>query len=142
MGHIFIQTKFCVWGVEGTKFCFKNQILHLFIFFFTLKLLFESDLFSTFQVIYMINIVFLLQYCWQPIKDLTRQHFDAKIQSFHVNDLKIILPGNKHIFLNIFKKDLSFKIWILRKLQIMLSKWIIKYTYNRQKYYRYHQNAT
>ena len=23
MGLIFIQTKFCVWGVEGTKFCIK-----------------------------------------------------------------------------------------------------------------------
>ena len=45
------------WGVEGTKFCF-----------FTLKLLFDSELYITFQVIYMINIVFLLQFCWQPIK--------------------------------------------------------------------------
>ena len=22
MGYIFILAKFCVWGVEGTKFCF------------------------------------------------------------------------------------------------------------------------
>ena len=41
-------------------------------------------------LIYMINIVFLLQFCWQPIKGFIQQ-IDVKIQCFHVNDLKIIL---------------------------------------------------
>ena len=36
--------------------------------FFTLRFLFESELYITFQVINMINIVFLLTFCWQPIK--------------------------------------------------------------------------
>ena len=33
-----------------------------------LKLLFQSDLYSTFQVISVINMVFFLQLCRQPIK--------------------------------------------------------------------------
>ena len=53
--------------------CCENwQILRreLLLLFFTLKLLFESELYSTFQVNYMKNNVFLFQFCWQPIKGL------------------------------------------------------------------------
>ena len=53
----------------------------LIIIFFTLKLLFESELYITFQVIYMIN-----NFCFNFVdnlqKDLTRQQIDAKIKPF------------------------------------------------------------
>ena len=26
IGHVFTQTKFCVWGGEGTKLCFELQL--------------------------------------------------------------------------------------------------------------------
>ena len=35
-------------------------------YLFYVKKVCESELYSTFQVIYMINIVFLLKFCWQP----------------------------------------------------------------------------
>ena len=41
-----------------------DQLLSLFLF----KLLFQSDLYITFQVIQVIKIVFFLWFCWQPIK--------------------------------------------------------------------------
>ena len=40
-----------------------NKYDKLYIISFTLKLLFESELYSTFQVIYIINIVFSHQFC-------------------------------------------------------------------------------
>ena len=74
----FIQTKFCVWAGKGTKFIFwiKNMTNY---YLFTLKLLFESEMYSTFQVIYMINIVVLLQCCWQPIKGYDTSIKNAKL---------------------------------------------------------------
>ena len=33
IGHFLIQTKFCVRGGEGTKFCFEQQILPIIIYF-------------------------------------------------------------------------------------------------------------
>ena len=43
ISHVFIQTKFCVWGVEGTKISFEKQKWPIIIFL-TLKFLFQSDL--------------------------------------------------------------------------------------------------
>ena len=50
----------------------------------------------------MINIVFVLKFCWQPIKGLTCQQIDAKIQSFHVNDLKKDIFSGYHIESKVF----------------------------------------
>ena len=35
------------------------------------------------------TIVFSHQFCWQRKKGFKRKQIDAKIQSFHINDLKI-----------------------------------------------------
>ena len=29
IGQVFIQTKFCVWGGEGTKLCFEKQTFYV-----------------------------------------------------------------------------------------------------------------
>ena len=58
-----------------------------YFLFLTLKWLFESELYNTFQVIYMINIVFCLNFVDNLQKDLTHQQIDAIIQSFHVKDI-------------------------------------------------------
>ena len=61
--------------------------------FFTLKFLFESEFYTAFQVICMINTVFLLQFCRQPIFDLTRHQIDN-----HINDLKSTISSKLYKF--------------------------------------------
>ena len=55
IGYVFIQKNF-VCGVG------RKHKLPLTIFF-TSKFIFQSDLYNTFQVIYVIKIVFSLQFC-------------------------------------------------------------------------------
>ena len=58
----------------------KKQVFA--IYFCLLELLFQSDLFNTFQIIYMIKIVFLLKFCWQPIKGFNKPTNLCKITIF------------------------------------------------------------
>ena len=98
---VFIQTKFCVRGVEGTKFCFKEQKEPI-ITFFTLYLQFESELYSTFQVIYMIKLYFYLMFLITYKRILHVNKFTWKYNFFYVNDLKIN-------FLSYFQKVVLFR---------------------------------
>ena len=74
------------------------MILTNYIIFFTLKLLFESGLYSTSQVIYVKKKIFF-NFVDNQQKDLTRQQIGKKIPSFHANDLK------KNLHLEVIKKD-------------------------------------
>ena len=56
------KQKFLRWVETEQNFDLNNKY-ELLLYFFTLKLLFESELYSTFQVIYMKSIVFFLQFC-------------------------------------------------------------------------------
>ena len=79
-----------LWGEEGAKLFFLNKKNYQLLSF-----LHQIYLYNTFQVNYVIKIVFFLQFCWQPIwKDLRRQHNVEKLQSFCVHDLKNILGIN------------------------------------------------
>ena len=64
------------------------------LLFFTLKLLFESELYSTFQVIYIKDIVFLFIFCLTPIKGFnTSTNFrENTMISYNVIDLNLSFP--------------------------------------------------
>ena len=59
--------------------------------FFLLKLLFDSELYITFQVIIHYNYCVFDEILLTTYKRI--QQVDAKIQSFHVSDLKISING-------------------------------------------------
>ena len=59
-----VEMKLCVWGVEETKKNLNNKMTNYH--YLTLKFLFASDLFITSQGIK--DIIFLIQFCLQPIE--------------------------------------------------------------------------
>ena len=99
-----------------------------YYYLFYIKIVIWKWFLHSFQVINMINIVLLLQFCWQPKKGFNTSRIDAKIQSFHVNDLKInVILQHENLRFNINKNEKGYVFWVMH----------ISYQKGRQSTYRY-----
>ena len=72
MGHIFIEIKFCVWGVEGTNFVLNNKLYDQLLSFFYIKIAIWKWFIQYFSsYLHEKYCIFALYYVDNLYKDLT-----------------------------------------------------------------------
>ena len=87
-------------------------------------MLYKSELYSSFKVIYMKSIIFLLQFCWHSIKGFNTSTNWREKTTFYVNDLKnkfLVAWEDWNFWRHVFKwkKLIAWSCW-----KMILKEWL------------------